>query len=64
MRCLTARLRLTEGLPPKLAHQVVQQSCDQQPQRDLLTFVYEYLGDRVLPAVRSEADKFLILGAL
>lgn len=64
MRRLTARARFNEGLPPELAHQVVQQFCDEHPERDLLAFVYGYLGDHDLLAVRTEAEKFLMLGAL
>ena len=64
MQRLTARARFNEGLPPELAHQVVQQFCDEHPERNLLAFVYGYLGDHDLLAVRTEAEKFLMLGAL
>jgi hypothetical protein len=64
MRRLTARARFNEGLPGDLATKVVQQFCDEHPERYLLAFVYGYLGDHDLLAVRTDAEKFLLLGAL
>ena len=64
MQRLTARARFNEGLPGDLATKVVQQFCDEHPERYLLAFVYGYLGDHDLLAVRTEAEKFLLLGAL
>lgn len=61
---LTARARFNEGLPGDLATQVVQQFCDEHRERYLLAFVYGYLGDHDLLAVRTEAEKFLLLGTL
>ena len=64
MQRLTARARFNEGLPADLANKVVQQFCDEHPERYLLAFVYGYLGDHDLLAVRTDAEKFLMLGAL
>jgi hypothetical protein len=64
MQRLTARARFNEGLPGDLANNVVQQFCDEHPERDLLAFVFGYLGDHDLLAVRTEAEKYLLLGAL
>lgn len=64
MQRLTARVRFNEGLPGELADQVVQQFCDEHPERYLLAFVYGYLGDNDLLRVRTDAEKFLLLGAL
>lgn len=64
MQRLTARARFNEGLPGDLADQVVQQFCDEHPERYLLAFVYGYLGDNDLLRVRTDAEKFLLLGAL
>ena len=64
MQRLTARARFNEGLPSDLATSVVQQFCDEHPERHLLAFVYGYLGDHDLLAVRTEAEKYLLLGAL
>jgi hypothetical protein len=61
---LTARARFNEGLPGDLADQVVQQFCDDHPERFLLAFVYGYLGDHDLLRVRTDAEKFLVLAAL
>ena len=61
---LTARARFNEGLPSELADQVVQQFCDEHPERFLLAFVYGYLGGHDLLRVRSDAEKYLILAAL
>lgn len=64
MQRLTARARFNEGLPGELADQVVQQFCDEHPERYLLAFVYGYLGDHDLLRVRTEAEKYLLLAAL
>ena len=64
MQRLTARARFNEGLPADLANKVVQQFCDEHPERYLLAFIYGYLGDHDLLSVRTDAEKFLLLGAL
>ncbi len=61
---LTARARFNDGLPGDLANLVVQQFCDEHPERYLLAFVYGYLGDHDLLRVRTDAEKFLLLAAL
>jgi hypothetical protein len=61
---LTARARFNEGLPGELAAKVVQQFCDEHPERYLLAFVYGYLGDHDLLAVRTDEEKSLLLAAL
>ena len=66
-RCLqrlTARARFNEELPRELADQLVQQFCDEHPERYLLAFVYGYLGDHNLLRVRTEAEKYLLMAAL
>jgi hypothetical protein len=64
MQRLTARVRFNEDLPSDLATSVVQQFCDEHPEPYLLAFVYGYLGDHDLLAVRTEAETYLLLGAL
>lgn len=64
MERLTARARFNEGLPRELADQVVQQFCDEHPERYLLAFVYGYLGEHDLLRVRTDAEKYLLLAAL
>lgn len=61
---LTARARFTEGLPQELATKVVEQFHTEHAERYLLAFVYSWLGDNDLMAVRTEAEKYLMLGAL
>lgn len=61
---LTARARFNEGVPQDLATKVVQQFCNEHAERYLLAFVYGYLGDHGLMAVRTEAEKYLMMGAL
>jgi hypothetical protein len=61
---LTAQARFNEGLPANLATKVVEQFCDEHAERYLLAFVYGYLGDHDLMAVRTEAEKYLMMGAL
>ena len=61
---LTARARFNEGLPNTLTTQAVQQFCDEHGERYLLAFVYGYLREHDLMAVRTEAEKYLMLGAL
>ena len=57
-------VRFNEGLPVGQASQIVQQFCDEHPERYLLAFVYGYLGDHDLLRVRTEAEKYLLLAAL
>lgn len=64
MQRLTARARFNEGLPGELANQVVQQFCDEHPERYLLAFVYGYLGQHDLLSVRTDAEKYLLIAAL
>jgi hypothetical protein len=64
MQRLTARARFNEGLPGELANQVVQQFCDEHPERYLLAFVYGYLGQHDLLRVRTDAEKYLLMAAL
>jgi hypothetical protein len=61
---LTARARFNEGLPADLATKVVEQFCDEHAERYLLAFVYGYLGEHDLMAVCTEAEKYLMMGAL
>ena len=61
MQRLTARMRFNEGLSPELANGLVQQFCDEHPERYLLAFVYGYLGEHDLLSARTEAEKFLML---
>lgn len=61
---LTARARFNEGLPRELANKVVEQFHNEHAERYLLAFVYGWLGDHDLMAVRTEAEKYLMLGAL
>ena len=61
---LTARARFNEGLPSELTAQVVQRFCDEHRERYLLAFVYGYLREHDLMAVRTEPEKYLMLGAL
>ena len=61
---LTARARFNEGLPEELARKLVEQFHTEHAERYLLAFVYGWLGDHDLMAVRTEAEKYLMLGAL
>jgi hypothetical protein len=61
---LTARMRFNEGVPEELATKVVEQFHKEHAERNLLAFVYGYLGDHDLMAVRNDGEKYLMLGAL
>lgn len=61
---LTARARFNEGLPQELATKVVEQFHTEHAERYLLAFVYGWLGDHDLMAVRTEAEKYLMMAAL
>ena len=61
---LTARARFNEGLPEELATKVVEQFHNEHAERYLMAFVYGHLGDHDLMAVRTEAEKYLMMGAL
>jgi hypothetical protein len=61
---LTARARFNDGLPQELANKVVEQFHNEHAERYLLAFVYGWLGEHDLMGVRTEAEKYLMLGAL
>lgn len=61
---LAARARFNEGVPQELATKIVEQFHTEHAERDLLAFVYGYLGDHDLMAVRTEAETYLMMGAL
>lgn len=64
MQRLTARMRFNEGLPVQMADRLTTQYCDEHAERNLLAFVYGYLGDHDLLRVRTDAEKYLLLAAL
>ncbi len=64
MQRLTARMRFNEGLPVQMADHLVKQFCDEHCERNLLAFVYGYLGEHDLLGVRTDAEKYLLLAAL
>ena len=55
---------LHEGLSGDLAQQMVQQFCDEHPERYLLAFVYGHLGEHDLLRVHTDAEKYLVMAAL
>jgi hypothetical protein len=61
---LNAHMRFNEGLPAKTANRLVKQFCDEHRERNLLAFVYGYLGEHDLLRVRTDAEKYLLLAAL
>jgi hypothetical protein len=61
---LTARARFNEGLPQELATKLVQEFHTEHAERYLLAFVYGWLDENDLMAVRTEAEKYLMMGAL
>jgi hypothetical protein len=61
---LTARARFNEGLPQELATKLVEQFHTQHAERYLLAFVYSWLDENDLMAVRTEAEKYLMMAAL
>jgi hypothetical protein len=65
-RCLqrlSGSIQFDEGLSPELMRQAAQQRVGGHAQRYLLAFVYGYLRDHELLAVRSDAEKYLLLAA-
>ena len=61
---LTARARFNEGLPEDLAKRLVEQFHTEHAERYLLAFVYSWLDEHDLMAVRTEAEKYLMMAAL
>jgi hypothetical protein len=61
---LTARARFNEGLPQELATKLVEQFHTEHAERYLLAFVYSWLDEHDLMAVRTEAEKYLMMAAL
>lgn len=64
MQRLSARMRFNEELPAQFADRLVKQYCDEHCERNLLAFVYGYLGEHDLLRVRTDAEKYLLLAAL
>ena len=65
-RCLqrlTARARFVEGLTPELMEQAVEQQIKEHGECYLLAYVHGTLGEHDLLAVRTEAEKYLLLAA-
>lgn len=60
---LNGSIRFNEGLSPELMRQAAEQRVDDHAQRYLLAFVHGYLRDHDLLAVRSDAEKYLLLAA-
>jgi len=61
---LTATMRFTEGVPPHLVDQMMTTFCAEHPEPYLLAFVYGHLGEHNLLGVRTDAEKYLMLGCL
>jgi hypothetical protein len=61
---LNARMRFNEELPAQIADRMVKQFCDEHCERNLLAFVYGYLGVHDLLRVRTDPEKYLLLAAL
>jgi hypothetical protein len=61
---LTIRARFNDGLPQELATKVVEQFHTEYVERYLLAFVYGWLDVHDLMGVRTEAEKYLMLGAI
>ena len=64
MQRLTARVRFNEGLPAQIADRLVKQFCDEHSERNLLAFVFGYLGEHDLLRVRTDAEKYLLLATI
>ena len=50
--------------PAQFADRLVKQYCDEHCERNLLAFVYGYLGEHDLLRVRTDAEKYLLLAVL
>jgi hypothetical protein len=61
---LTARARFNDGLPQELANKPVEEFHNEHAERYLLAFVYGNLREHDLMAVRTEAEKYLMMAAL
>ena len=61
---LTARARFNEGLPQELANKLAEEFHNEHAERYLLAFVYGNLREHDLMAVRTEAEKYLMMAAL
>ena len=66
-RCLqrmTARSRFIEGLPVALQQRAVQDQIEEHGEPQLLAHVYGQLRENGLLAIRTDAEKYLVLAAL
>lgn len=64
LRRLTGQILFSEGLPDALQQQSVHLYIDEHPEPVLLAFAYDHLSQNDLLAVRTEAEKFLMLAVL
>lgn len=66
-RCLqrmTARSRFIEGIPVALQQRAVQDQIEEHGEPQLLAHVYGQLRENGLLAIRTDAEKYLVLAAL
>lgn len=64
MQRLTARVRFAEGLSVELTRQAVEQHIGEHREQHLLAFAYGHLRANAMLAVRSDAEKYVVLAAL
>ena len=64
LRRLTGQILFSEGLPDALQQQSVHLYIDEHPEPVLLAFAHEHLRQNDLLAVRTDAEKFLMLAVL
>lgn len=64
LRRLTGQILFPEGLPDALQQQSVHLYIDEHPEPVLLAFAHEHLRQNDLLAVRTDAEKFLMLAVL
>jgi hypothetical protein len=58
MQCLTVHAGFNEGLPSELAKQVVQQFCDEHPERHLPAFARSQMGEHELLCGHTDAEMY------
>lgn len=64
MQRLTGKVRFIEGLDAGSTQQAIGQQIEQHSEPYLLAFVFGQLAEHDLLGIRTDVEKYLVLGAL
>lgn len=61
---LTGKMRFLEGLKARSTQRAIEQQIEQHSEQCLLAFVFGQLKEHDLLGIRTDVEKYLVLGAL